>query len=137
MSDVMVRTTVSLEELGQRAEEIVERVEHGELAVVESRGRERAVLLDSTDYRLLRALAACAADSRGCQAGHGEVCSADIEIFRDFLAGTISLGKAAELLRLSRFDLMERFRRLDVPLGLGPSSLEDAQAEIAVARSLP
>ena len=137
MNSIMVRTTVSPEELGQRAGEMVERVEQGELAVIESAGRQRAVLLDATDYRLLRALAACASDSPGCQAGHEEVCSADIETLRDFLAGAISLGKAAELLGLSRFDLIERFRRLDVPLGLGPSSREDALAEIAVARSLP
>jgi prevent-host-death family protein len=133
----MVRTTVSPKELGQRADEMVERVEHGEMAVIESAGRERAVLLDATDYRLLRILAACASDSRGCQAGDQGVCSTDIQTLRDFLAGVISLGKAAQLLGLSRFDLMERFRRLDVPLGLGPSSLEDVLAEIAVARSLP
>jgi prevent-host-death family protein len=136
MGDVMVRTAVSTEELGQRAEELVERVEHGELAVVESIGRERAVLLDATDYRLLRALAACASQASG-EKGSSEHSSLDVETLRDFLAGTISLGRAAQLLGLSRFDLMERFRRLEVPLGLGPSSLEEARAEIAVARSLP
>ena len=64
MGNRMVRTTISPEELAQRAGELVERVGQGELAVVESAGRERAVLLDATDYRLLRALAACASAIR-------------------------------------------------------------------------
>lgn len=129
MSEVMSRTTISPEDLAQRAGELVERAGQGELAVIASAGRERAVLLDATDYRLLRALAACASDPHGG--------SSDAQALRDFLSGTISLGKTAQLLGLSRFDLMDRFRRLDVPLGLGPSSLEDALAEIAVARKLP
>jgi len=66
-----------------------------------------------------------------------ELASFDAEILRKFLSGTISLGKTAELMGLSRFELMERFRTLGVPLGLGPSSLEDALEEIAVARKLP
>jgi prevent-host-death family protein len=139
MSEAMVRTTISPEELAQRAGELVERVRQGELAVIESAGRERAVLLDATDYRLLRALAACASDARGPASvqGQEEVGSPDAQILRDFLSGAISLGKTAQRLGLSRFDLMDRLRRLDVPLGLGPSSLEDALAEIAVARKLP
>jgi prevent-host-death family protein len=130
----MPPTFISVEELAQQPDALLKRVDHGELLIVGSAGKERAVLMDAVDYRLLRGLAACAI---GPEVGSAEVSVSDIAAIREFLAGTISLGKVAELLEFSRFDVMERFRRLDVPLGLGPSSLEDALAEIAVVRSLP
>jgi hypothetical protein len=46
----------------------------------------------------------------------------------------INLGKAAELLQLSRFELEASFQRLGIPLRRGARSIEDAEAEIAVAR---
>lgn len=55
------------------------------------------------------------------------------EVLRAYLAEEISLGRAAELLGLSRFDAQERFRRLGIPLLLGPATLEEARAEVASA----
>ena len=52
----------------------------------------------------------------------------------DYLSERINLGKAAELLELSRFELEGSFQRLGVPLRRGARSVEDAQAEIAAAR---
>ena len=46
----------------------------------------------------------------------------------------ISLAKASEILGLSRYELMERFERLEIPLRLGPETLADAQQEIASAQ---
>ena len=51
-----------------------------------------------------------------------------------YLSERISLSKAAELLSLSRFDLMERFERTGIPLRRGPDTLEDAIDEITAAR---
>lgn len=53
---------------------------------------------------------------------------------RDYLDEAISLGKAAERLGLSRFNLMARFERLSVPLRIGPASLDEARDEIRTAR---
>ncbi len=136
MSSVMVRTTVSPEEFGQRVREMVERVEQGELAAIESAGRQRAVLLDATDYRLLRALAACASDPQAVRRAMKRSALRTSRLF-----GISSRARSVSA-RLPSFWgspglMIERFRRLDVPLGLGPSSREDALAEIAVARSLP
>jgi prevent-host-death family protein len=125
----MTRTVISQTDLQNRAGEIFERVRHGEMAVVESTGEEQIVLLDAVDFRLLQALAACAAD-----ASEEEVVSSDARILRDYLHDEISLGKAAEELGLSRFDLADRLHRLDIPLPFGPVSLEDARSEIAVMR---
>jgi len=57
----------------------------------------------------------------------------EARVIRDYLDERINLGKAAELLQVSRFELEDSFRRLGVPLRLGVSSIEDAQAEIATA----
>lgn len=126
----MTRTTISQADLAKRTREIVDRVQHGEVAVVESSGQEQVVLLDALDFRLLRALAQCAI---GRAEPRQEVEDPAFGILRDYLAGEISLGKAAELLGLAWFELKERFLRLRVPLHLGPASLEEARAEVAAA----
>jgi hypothetical protein len=46
-----------------------------------------------------------------------------------YLEGDISLGRAAELLGLSRFDLALRFNRLGPPLRLGPATIAEAREE--------
>ena len=53
-----------------------------------------------------------------------------------YLDGHISLWRAATLLGLSRYELDERFRRLDVPRRIGLETIEEAQAEVDVARAL-
>ena len=124
----MTRTIISPSDLSMRTREILDRVQEGELAVVASGGEERIVLLDALDYRLLRALARCAT---GGDANGGML---EARVLSDYLSEKINLGKAAELLQLSRFDLEQSFRRLGVPLRRGARSIEDAQAEIAAAR---
>jgi predicted HTH domain antitoxin len=121
----MTRTIISPLELSQRTGEILDRVHEGELAVVESGGEERIVLLDALDYRLLRALALCATDP-------GDLPEA--RAIRDYLDERINLGKTAELLHISRFELEDSFQRLGIPLRRGARSIEDAQADIAAAR---
>jgi hypothetical protein len=128
----MNRTVISPTDLEGRAREIVERVRHGEMAVVETSGEEQVVLLDATDFRLLYALATCATEASEWE---GEI-PVDARILRDYLDDEISLGKAAEELGLSRFDLTDRFHRLGVPLPFGPTSLEDAQSEIDTMRKI-
>jgi predicted HTH domain antitoxin len=126
----MTQKTVSPTELSERTREILDRVQGGELAVVVSGGEERIVLLDALDYRLLRAFAACAT---GGDTGEPEELP-EVHVLRNYLAERINLGKAAELLGITRFELEDSFRRLRVPLRLGVSSAEDAQAEMAAAR---
>ena len=126
----MTQTTFSPTELSERTREILDRVQDGELAVVVSGGEERIVLLDALDYRLLRAFAVYAT---GGDTGEPEDLP-EIRVIRDYLDEKINLGKAAELLGITRFELEDSFRRLRVPLRLGVSSAEDAQAEMAAAR---
>ncbi len=124
----MTRTIISPSDLSQRTREILDRVQQGALAVVASEGAERIVLLDALDFRLLRALALCAAG----EGDEGELLEA--QVLRDYLAERISLGKAAELFQLTRFELEGSFQWLGIPIRRGARSVEDAQAEIAAAR---
>ena len=103
-------------------------MQRGELAIVESGGEEQVVLLDAVDFRLLRALAAYATRSAE------EPQESEFSAIRHYLDDQISLGMAAELLHLSRFDLIDRFQRLGIPLRMGPASLEEARAEVEAAR---
>jgi prevent-host-death family protein len=125
----MTRITISQTDLARKTQEVVDRVQHGEVTVVERSGREQVILLDPLDFRLLQALAQCAIERQ-------ESDSSDAEALRAYLASEISLGKAAELLNLSRFELQSRLHRLGVPLRLGPASLEEARAEVAAAQKL-
>jgi prevent-host-death family protein len=124
----MTRTIISPSDLSQRTREILDRVQQGELAVVASEGAERIVLLDALDFRLLQTLALCATG----EGDEGELLEA--QMLRDYLAERISLGKAAELLQLTRFELEGSFQRLGISIRRGARSIEDAQAEIAAAR---
>lgn len=130
----MTRTTISQADLTKKTQEVVDRVQHGEVAIIESSGQEQVVLLDPLDFRLLRALAQCAIDEKERKQDSEDQ---DVQALQAYLADEISLSKAAELLSLSRFELQARFLRLGVPLRLGPATMEEAWAEIKAARSLP
>ena len=52
-----------------------------------------------------------------------------------YLEGGISLGRAAELLRLPWLDLRTRFLRLDIPLLVGPDQLDDVLDEISAIKA--
>ena len=52
-------------------------------------------------------------------------------MLKAYFDGDISFGRAAQLLELSRFDLLERMNRLDLPLRVGPVGLAEAQGEVA------
>ncbi len=124
----MTLTTISQADLTKNPQEIVDRVQRGEVTVVERSGQEQVVLLDPLDFRLLQALAQCAVGERSQEAE-----DPDAKALRAYLAAEISLGKAAELLGLHRLELQARLHRLGIPLHLGPASLDEARAEIAAA----
>jgi prevent-host-death family protein len=120
---------ISKTDLARNTREIVDQVRHGQTIIVESYGEEQIVLLDALDYRLLRAVIASALKSESSE--NSNEITATMSLYLD---EKISLAKAAEQLGLSRFDLMDRFERLGVPLRLGPATLVEAQDEIASAQ---
>ncbi len=124
--------TISKTDLARNTRDIVDQARKGQTIVVQSYGEEQVVLLDALDYRLLRALVNYALR----QESEAEISLSDTrlnEVISDYLERRINLAKAAELLGLSRFELMERFERLGLPLRQGPLTLEDARDEVAAA----
>lgn len=122
--------TISRTELARKTREVLTAVREGRPAVVESYGEEQAVVMDALDYRLLLGVVAWAVTPREERLAQELKPSRAVS---DYLDERISLGKTAEHLGISRFELMERFERLGVPLRLGPLSLEEAQDEVRVA----
>ena len=47
-----------------------------------------------------------------------------------YLDGEINLGKAAELLKMHRLELQQKFIQKGIPLRLGPETVEEAKAEV-------
>ena len=117
-------TIISKTDLARKTREIVEQARRGKTIIVESYGEEQIVLLDALDYRILKA----AADRQGDDQHPVAVA------IRDYLDESISLSKTAEMISISRFDLLERLERLGLPLRQGSASLEEAQAEVDSAR---
>jgi prevent-host-death family protein len=124
---------ISRSDLSDKTHEVFETVRHGHPAVVLAAGREEVVLLDATDYHLLRAFADWAASSASDSTAAMPATSAAMS---RYLNETISLGKLAELLELPRFELQDRMHRLGIPLRLGPATLEELEADFEVARKL-
>ncbi len=122
--------TISRTDLSERTQELVQQVRQGIPAIVHSDGEDQVVLLDALDYRILRGVVEWATKTPGSMAGS----TAETQALLAYLNQEISLGKAAELWGLSRFELKARFLRLGVPLRQGPASLAEARAEVEVAR---
>jgi prevent-host-death family protein len=137
-----VATIVSKTDLARRTRQIVNQARRGGAVIVESYGEEQVAILDAADYRCLRAMAAYYAPrgldadevQRAVAAAEGDAQTAWNRVLKAYLDGDISLGRAAELLELSRFDLLERMNRLGLPLHMGPSDLTDAQREVTALR---
>jgi predicted HTH domain antitoxin len=124
-----MQVTISRTELARNTREIVDQVRKGHTIFVQSYGEDQIVLLDLLDYKILKALVDYALQETGdLQAGDVN------EVMRLYLDEQISLAKASEMLGLSRYELMDHFERLGIPLRLGPETLEDAQEEIASAQ---
>jgi len=125
--------TISRTDLARNTREIVDRVRRGQPVVVQSYGEDQVVLVDALNYRILKALVHYAVGGVSAEA----IEPADDELGRvihAYLDRHISLANAAEQMGLSRFELMERFERLGVPLRIGPASLDEAREEAKTAQ---
>ncbi len=152
----MIATTISKTDLARHTRQVVDQARRGRPVIIASYGEEQVAILDASDYRCLRALAAyhslpphpapindSALVPRGLtedevqsmitQAG-GDAQAGWNRVIAAYLNGDISLGRAAQLLNISRFDLQDRFNRLGLPLRVGPVDLADAQREVVALR---
>lgn len=132
-------------ELARNTRQVIREVQRGYTVLVESHGQAEAAILDILDYRIVRAFMVY--HTRPQQV-NPEGISADLLaglddpqqvydiVLAHYLAGAISLGRAAELLDLPALDLRFRFQRLDVPLSLGTEDHQAARDEVEIARNV-
>jgi prevent-host-death family protein len=147
-----VSTVISKTDLARRSRQVVDQARRGRPVIIESYGEEQVAVLDAADYRCLRAIAAYyapahpapvndpALEPRGLDqpevqaavvTAEGDTQAAWNRILAAYLDGDISLGRAAQLLGVARFDLTERLGRLDLPLRLGSATPAEARQELA------
>jgi len=148
-------STISKTDLARRTRQIVDRVRRGNALSVESYGEAQAALLDIVEYRILRAVAAYhglgahptpvndpTLTPQGLTqqtiAQYVEKAADPVQarwncVLLAYLDGHISLGRAADLLELSRYELDQHFQRLDVPRRIGPETVTEAKVEITAA----
>ena len=132
-------------DLARNTRQVIKDVLRGQTAVVESHGEPEVAIMDIVDYRITRAVLHYYARQPEINA---EIGLSDQElatqsdpqdrvnlVLAHYLAGAISLGRAAELLGFPWLDLRTRFLRLDVPLRAAPADLSDAQTDIEVAEA--
>ncbi len=133
-------------ELARNTKQVINAVLRGQTAFIEDHGEPEAAIIDITDYYILRAAMRFYAHPPAIDA-ESEAGLSDAEadaagglqerynlVIAHYLAGAISLGRMAELLGLPMADLQMRFVRLDIPLRLGPQSMEEARMEVENAR---
>ncbi len=132
-------------DLARSTRQVINNVLRGQTAVVESHGQPEVAIMDIVDYRITRAV----------MRYYGQQPMIDVEegladqqvantsdpqerfnlVLAHYLAGAISLGRAAELLELPWLDLRTRFQRLDVPLRVAPSDLQEAKLDVEVTEA--
>ena len=133
-------------DLARNTREVLNTVMRGQTAVIESHGKAEAAIIDIVDYLILRAVMRYHARPPQID-GDAGLTDAAVDVLPDlqarynlvlayYLADEISLSRAAELLKLPSFSLRLRFVRLEVPLRLGPATIEEALAEVETLRRL-
>ena len=110
-----------------------------------ARASASVAILDIVDYRIIRAVMRYHAqkleiDTQVGLADERVSALSDTQerfdlILAHYLAESISLGRAAELLDIYRLDLQARFARLDVPLRIGPANLAELRKEVEAIKT--
>lgn len=145
---------ISRTDLARNTRKTIERARKEGPVMVESYGEEQVAILDAIDYRLIRAAAGhlvrSAESSNGLTGLPAGLSDEEVEqyvikaggdpqalwnrVMFAYLNEDISLGRAAELLHLSRFDLQARLNRLGIPINIGPRTVEEARMEYEVLK---
>ncbi|HEY88646.1 MAG TPA: hypothetical protein G4N98_02785 [Thermoflexia bacterium] len=134
---------VSRTELARNTRRVLNAVRRGRPALIETYGEPEAALLDIADYSILQAVMRYYAKLPNIDAEAGlsraAVQALDTTdaryalVFAHYLARSISLSRAAELLDMSWLGLRSRCQRLNVPLRVSPDDEDSAANDVANA----
>lgn len=130
-------------DLARNTRQVLRNVQRGRTAIVESHGQPEAAIVDIVDYQIVRAVMRYYSQRPPIPITSGltddQVAAMKDEqeryylVMAHYLAGAVSLSRAAELLGLAWVDLRARAIRLDVPLRVAPADAAEAQADIEAA----
>lgn len=139
---------ISRTDLARNTRKTIERARKEGPVMIESYGEEQVAILDAVDYRLMRAAAGYQSRPEALTDAPAGLSDEEVEqlaadaagdpqalwnrVMFAYLDQDISLGRAAVLLNLSRFDLQDRFHRLGIPIHIGPGTVEEARMEYEV-----
>ena len=124
--------------LARQTRQIIQAVQRGQTVVVEHHGQPEAAIMDIMDYYLLRAVLHYHTHSPQIDAGLSDEAVAALVslpeqvnlVIANYLAGAVSLSRAAELLNLPWLDLRTRCLRLDLPLRTAPATPDEIADDI-------
>ena len=131
-------------DLARNMRQVIQSVQRGQTALIESHGQPEVAIVDIVDYRLSRAVLHYHAQPPNIDSTEG-LSNEAVEALADeqarynlvmahYLADSISLARAAELLGLTWLDLRTRCLRLDIPLRMAPADRAEAETDVAVAK---
>ncbi len=134
---------ISRTELARNTRRVLDDVQRGRTTLVENYGEPEAALLDIVDYRILRAVIRAYGEHPQIPPDAGlseetiEALADDEDryglIFAHYLAGSISLARAAQLLGMPALELRTRCLRLDVPIRTAPRDAGEAVTDVETA----
>jgi predicted HTH domain antitoxin len=134
-------------DLARNTRQIISAVVRGQTALIENHGAEEAAIIDIIDYRLTKAAMHYYARRPHVEKGRGLADDVIAQIadpqqcydlvLAHYLAGSISLSRAAELLQLPTLDLHTRFIRVDIPIHSAPGDVDEALADAQTAAGWP
>lgn len=155
MEQTLIVGVIDQTEFAEHLDAVINQARHGRTILVQEQGENQVAIMSTLDFYLLRAMAAYRArqpapinDStmapRGLALSEIKPFTTSDEsavrgrwetVIAAYLDGDISLGRAATLLGISRFELINCFNRLELPLHLGSMQIAEARAELQVLQS--
>jgi predicted HTH domain antitoxin len=133
-------------DLARNTHNVIREAQRGYTVVVESHGRAEVAIVDILDFQIQRAAIQYWTNPKNLSAD-SEITDAYLQTLPDdqsrydcvighYLAVHLSLGRAAELLRMPLDELRSRLVRCGVPLKIGPENLDELRDEIDTLRNL-
>jgi len=136
---------ISKTNLARNTHHVIREAQRGYTVLVENHGQAEVAIVDIIDFQLQKAAIHYFSFPKEYE-NDPEISEAMMELLANdqdrfnlvighYLAVHISLGRSAELLRMSSTELQIRLGRSGVPLRMGPQSVEELKDELKVIQN--
>ena len=136
---------ISKTNLARNTHHVIREAQRGYSVLVENHGQAEVAIVDIIDFQLQKAAIHYFSFPKEYE-NDPEISEAMMELLANdqdrfnlvighYLAVHISLGRSAELLRMSSTELQIRLGRSGVPLRMGPQSVEELKDELKVIQN--